>query len=329
MNIAHRPEAKTLFFAIPPLLTYLFSSFILEFGGLGFGNIRYALPAMESQSVISTTILSINDARVVWLSSVLLFITVACAVIAISLLTLYKTLDRKGFSNFVVVGIALGIGGLMQLAFSIRPDSNLRLIFQLTYDSICAANRFTETETAAIAALVSIVNMLAVIVPPFLMLACCSQTILPDAKVTDPRHFLFSRMNKLKLLIHFGSAMLVAGSLHMLLWLRFPIAFVADAELHKAIGTWALSLTLYCGMTYSLMLAGLYVPCSMKLIHNTEILLKQRMPELSDSDIMEWKNKHGFSTSPLQQIPQIIAALAPTLAGPIGSAVAGFSLTLS
>lgn len=303
--------------------------FILESGGLGFADARYALQGPARLPDVSLALLTVNQARIAWLSSANLFTAAACIVLAVSILLMRTSLTRRGFFGFMLTGTGLGMAGLLHLSIADTSNSDLALIFHLTFDSIQATQHFSEADLSAIARLVSLINALAVIVPGFLMLAGCSLVLIPSAsKLPDPRHFLQVRMSKLKSIMQLGSAMLVTGSLHLLLWSRLPIAFTDDIALQEAIGAWALSITQYCGITYSLMLTVLYIPCVLVLIERTETLLKQSMPALSEPEISDWLDKHGFSTEPLRHFPQIIAVLAPSLAGPISSSLLGLNLSL-
>jgi hypothetical protein len=319
-------ETAALGFAIAPLLVYVLATAILEVGGLGFAASVDAVKAAGGPKTggLATALLAANHARVVWLTSVLVFCTVALTVLVASVLLIHASLSRAGFRIFMLVAAGLSIVGLVQFWASTATDSNLALIFHFTYDSLRATGRFVDGELSSILLLVTLVNVLAAVVPFFVIVSGCSLvTLQPARHVADIRHYLFRRMADLKTIVNLGSAMLVAGALHLLLWLRWPIAFTEQGEIQAAVGEWALSVTLYCGTAYSLMIAALYVPCSIALTKNADLALQRAMPELSEPDRVKWLEQHGFSAAPIRQIPQIIAALAPMFAGPIGAAVSG------
>ncbi|AMK76394.1 MULTISPECIES: Ish1 domain-containing protein [Methylomonas] len=323
MKTPHFSETKALRFALAPLLVYILALATLEFGGLGFKGIVETLhPQTNTFTELSPTLLIMNHARVTWLCAVLIFASLAIAVMSASVLIMRSALSSQGFISFLLAGTGLSVIGLAQLWASTTPDSNLGLIFRITQAGLRNSANFTDTDLASITTLVTLVNVLAAIAPIFVMLAGCSLLTIPtNSETTDPRRFLRRRMTQLKALTDLGSALLVAGALHMLVWLRWPIAFTEDAAMQKAFGEWALSVTLYCGTTYSLMIAAFYIPCSWALSKNAETSLQRALPDWSESELADWLDKYGFSSAPIRQLPQIIAALAPMLAGPIGSAI--------
>ncbi|OQW74003.1 MAG: hypothetical protein BVN35_10870 [Proteobacteria bacterium ST_bin11] len=324
-------ETKSLRFALPPLLVYTLALAILEFGGLGFTGIGESLNQQANTSTeLSPALLGINHARVTWLSAVLIFAVFAIAVVAASVLIMRSILSASGFLSFLLAGTALSVTGLVQLWASTMPDSNLGLIFRLTHISLHNSARFSESDLDAITLLVTLVNVLAAIAPIFVMLAGCSLLSLPDSTGSnDPKRLLRRRMTQLKTLTDLGSALLVAGSLHMLVWLRWPLAFTAEPAMQKALGEWALSVTLYCGTAYSLMIAAFYIPCCWALSKAAEAWLQQTQPEWSESELADWLDQYGFSGAPIRQLPQIIATLAPVLAGPIGLAISSLGTKVS
>lgn len=325
MNNPCRFEMMALRFAVAPLLVYLLAIFILEFGGLGFTDTAaFVESSVKFSTQLSPSLLAINHARMSWLLAVLMFWAVVLTVLVVCISTMRATLSSTGFRLFLLCGAAMSVGGVIQLWISAESGSSLGLIFRFTYASIQASQQFNAADLTAIKLLVSSVNILAAVAPGFVMLAGCSLLAIPaDRDCADPRHFLRRRMADLKTVTDLGSALLVAGSLHMLLWLRWPIVFSADPVMRQAIGEWALSVTLYCGTAYSLMIALFYMPCAFALTKNAEIMLQRALPDMTEPDVADWLEQYGFSKSVVRHLPQIIAALAPMLAGPIGSALTG------
>lgn len=324
MNVARLSEMKMLYFALPPLLVYILALAILEFGGLGFPEANPFPSLLIDASGSASASLGMNHARVNWMSSVLMFGALACAVLAASLVIMHGALSKREFRIFLMVGAGLAVGGIIQLLISSRPGSSVGLIFRITHSVMQASGRFDDDDLKSIKDLVGLVNILAATVPAFVILAGCSLLAMPSNRlVADPRPFLRRRMSQLKTITDLGSALLVTGALHLLLWLRWPIVFTHDVTLQKAIGEWALSMTLYCGTAYSLMIAAFFIPCSWALARNAERLLRQALPECSETELHDWLDKYGFSVAPIRQLPQVIATLAPMLAGPIGSAITG------
>lgn len=323
MMIPDYSEIKALRFALPPLLVYVLALSILEFGGLGFTELGETVhqPTITAAE-LTPTLLNLNHARVTWLSAVLIFAVLAFTVMVTGILIMRSVLSASGFLSFLLVGAVLSASGLLQLWLSTMPNSNLGLIFRLTHISLHNSARFSEADLTAVTLLVTLVNVLAAIAPIFVMLAGCSLLNIPKYdESSDAKRALRRRMTQLKTLTDLGSALLVAGSLHMLVWLRWPIAVNADPAMQKALGEWALSVTLYCGTAYSLMIAAFYIPCSWALSKAAEAWLQQTQPEWSESELADWLDKYGFSGTPIRQLPQIVATLAPMLAGPIGSAI--------
>jgi hypothetical protein len=319
-------EGVCLIFAAIPLSVYVLASVIFELGGFGLTGLGQKMAAAlgSSQDITAVSMFAESRARLLWMATILLYYLLAAAVIALAFFSLRRSLSPRGFKFVSVIGGVLALITLGQLVYSVWNETALGAIYRFTFESLQNSHRFLASELARVKAMVTIVNVIAAIVPFAIMLAGCS-TLAPLAG-TDPsnqlRH-IEGQMRRLKMVVNIGSAMLVAGVLHMLAWLRWPIVFLGDPDLANQINDWSLALTIYWGAVFSLMIVTLYTLCSLVLIGRVETALGQVSSKLTYCDVQEWLEKHGFSSAPVRQIPQILAVLAPLLAGPVGSALTG------
>jgi hypothetical protein len=139
---------------------------------------------------------------------------------------------------------------------------------------------------------------------------------------------LETQMRKFKIIISSGSILMVAGILHMITWLRWPAALVADEWISLNVVSFSESLGLYWGATFSLMIAVFYLPAAVNIQQRCELIIAEQPELLCGMEPQDWLKKHGLLVSPLQQIPQIAVILAPLLAGPIGSVMTDLSGSL-
>jgi hypothetical protein len=115
------------------------------------------------------------------------------------------------------------------------------------------------------------------------------------------------------------SAILVSGILHMGAWLRWPAALVADKAGQEAVLGAALAITLFWGVTFTLMLVATYLPAALLLARRAEALLLDRSPAATEPEPDQWLKDHGLFLSLQDHFPQFGLILAPLLASPLSS----------
>lgn len=326
--IPNGPECRSLLFGLPALIVYLGALTILEYAGFGLIPSDSATPFATAQFIgnTATAPLTVSNARVSWLSAVMVFSAASSALAFLSALTIKRFLSSRGFRGFMLLSAALAIVSILGLLRISQATNPLSLFYYFTDSALGRSSLITEHARKSAEYIIVLVNVLASIIPGMAMLAACA--IVSQRTYATPHEelrVLRERMASLKSLLSVGSGVLVAGALHTLMWLRWPVALLSDNAAKQAVGDWALSVTLYMGSAYSLMIVSLYVPCATSLIKQAEAALTRASPaDKVETDISAWLAKNGFSSSPIHQIPQIVASLAPMLAGPLGSAIVGF-----
>jgi len=319
-------EIYYLAFAALPISIYALAMVILEQGDFGSMALvsKLAAIAHAAKDHSALELFLEGRLRVLWLSSVLLYYILAIAVIVNSTLVLQRSLTPKGFKQALGLWAALSCVGLGHLAYAAGNGTALGAIFRFTFESLQNSHFFKPLELAHIRNMVYIVNILSAIAPFAIALAAAAS--LTPMVAFDPRQYLqrlADRSHQLKTVVNLGAALLVAGVLHMQAWLRWPIVFVDDAKLASAMNDWSLALTTFIGSVFSLMIACIYICCSKVLAKRAVANLRQLPGDALDSAPEEWLEKHGFSSEPIPQIPQILAIFAPLLAGPVGAALTG------
>jgi hypothetical protein len=126
-------------------------------------------------------------------------------------------------------------------------------------------------------------------------------------------------MKRLKDVLTAASAILVSGILHMGAWLRWPAALVADKAGQEAVLGTALAITLFWGVTFTLMLVATYLPAALVLAKQAEALLLDGPSETADPEPEQWLKDHGLFLSLQDHFPQFGLILAPLLASPLSS----------
>lgn len=310
-----------------PVSIYVLAIVILEQGAFGALALESKLAVIAHATKVNSALELFAEARlrVLWLTSVLLYFILAIAVIVTSVRVLQSSLTPKGFKLALVLWTGLSCAGLGHLAYASSNDTALGAIFRFTFESLQNSHFFKPLELAHIRVMVYIVNVLAAIAP-FAIALAASACLAPMA-AADPRLYLqrlADRSRQLKTVVNLGSALLAAGVLHMQAWLRWPIVFVDDAKLAYAMNDWSLALTIFIGTIFSLMIACVYICCAKVLAKRAVANLQQLPADAFDSSLEDWLEKHGFSSEPMRQIPQILAILAPILAGPVGAALTEF-----
>ena len=196
-----------------------------------------------------------------------------------------------------------------------------RAVFSFSYDNLRQAGpqRISPDLLRYAMIVVSIVNVQAMVVPVVALLAACSTLAPPITGARPTPDFYAMQMKRLKEVLGASSAMLVAGVLHMGAWLRWPAALIADKAAHEAVLGAALAITLFWGVTFTLMLVSTYLPAALILAKRAQALLQEGSSQQSIPEPEEWLKNHGLFLSLQDHFPQFGLMLAPLLASPLSS----------
>ena len=102
-------------------------------------------------------------------------------------------------------------------------------------------------------------------------------------------------------------------------WLRWPAALIADKDAHEAVLGTALAITLFWGVTFTLMLVSTYLPAALLLAKRAQALLQESPSNQSEPEPAQWLKDHGLFLSLQDHFPQFGRMLAPLLASPLSS----------
>jgi hypothetical protein len=123
----------------------------------------------------------------------------------------------------------------------------------------------------------------------------------------------------LKTIVGFGSALLVAGVLHMVAWLRWPASLFQQTPLAQDIAAFSEAMGLYWGATFSLVIAAFYIPAAAHLHRRAEAVFRENKELSKGTDLEEWLRGHELAMVSSHQFPPMLAVFAPLLAEPLGS----------
>ena len=127
-----------------------------------------------------------------------------------------------------------------------------------------------------------------------------------------------NQMRQLKMFIGIVSTLLVSGVLHMIVWLHWPTFLIVDNQLAQQVEEFSEAMSLFWGAAFSLLIAAFYIPAAWSLSKRAKMVIAEQIGD--DMEVQDCLlQKHRISLAPLQQVPQMIAMLAPLLAGPVGS----------
>lgn len=198
-------------------------------------------------------------------------------------------------------------------------ESPLASIFSFTFDSLSSSKLFTTNELFIIHTTLDVVNFIAFVVVPFVIMAgCCSMRQIPMTTLIGPEYILY-QSGQLKKLVTGASAIMVIGIIHMQLWLNWPLTFIEKSQETALLESINLAVCQYWGVTYTLSIAALYLPTANYLSDQAKITIENGKDEKLKQDPSKWLIENKMILSPAAQLPQIIAVIAPMLVGSFGS----------
>lgn len=313
-------ESKSLLLLLPPISVLVLAGIVFELVAFDLYQLRLKIPPFfpDSAAMNTALILRESQARYVWCAGLLLNVMADLAVITICIRILLRPMSRRGRQLYTGLCALFCLGSLGNLAASMGSDSAFSAIFYFTYDNLEASGRFEQVHLGAIRWSLVSLNAMSAVAPIIAMFAACRTMVSRAATAEDGLHRMAEQMRRMKELLNLGSALLVLGIVHMNAWLRWPAALVADPGIASDINGLSLSVSLFWGAAFTLMIIAFYLPAALLLRQRASALLAETG---SPDSVMTWLKDHGLSLSPAEQMPQLAAMLAPLLAGPVGSAL--------
>jgi len=239
----------------------------------------------------SRLVLTEIKARYIWLSTVVLNIVISLYVGFTCGLIIYRAHARRRLLIVCGIGLMLCLAGLTLLATQNEHHVLYRAVYGFTYLTLTQSGIIDGHLLQFARGIVSLINILAAVVPVFAVLAVCSILAPPSKPQQVDPNFLATQMRQLNEVLYGGSAILVSGILHMIFW----------------------------GTTFTLMLIVTYLPAAIHLEKRAHDLLTSDAYAKRIPDPDAWLKEHGLRLSLEEHILQFGVLLAPVLAGPLGS----------
>ena len=275
----------------------------------------------SKESLDPTHFLVEVESRYIWLTTVVVALVAGLYALIVCGMIIYQSHSKPRLLVITAVGVVFASIGLAFIWALDDTHALYRAIFSFSYDNLRQAgpNRISEHLLHYAKTVVSIVNVQAMVVPVVALLAACSTLAPPRVGNRPDPEFYAVQMRHLKEVLTAVSAILVAGVLHMGAWLRWPAALIADKDAHEAVLGTALAITLFWGVTFTLMLVSTYLPAALMLAKRAQALLQESSPQESAPKPEEWLKEHGLFLSLQDHFPQFGLMLAPLLASPLSS----------
>ncbi|MBX3236124.1 MAG: hypothetical protein KF814_08220 [Nitrospiraceae bacterium] len=279
------------------------------------GQVKKAPPRPSPQTIMLTEI----KARYIWLSTVLLNIIVPLCVSVLCALIIIRAHPARRLRIVLVTGVALCGSGMLLLAIQDETHVLYRAVFGFTYLTLQGSGMIDPGLLLFAKAVVSFINVLAAITPVVAVLAACSIVAPPLRQdMVDP-DYLAGQMRQLNEVLYSGSSLLVVGILHMGAWLRWPAALIPDKGPQEAVLGAGLSITMFWGATFTLMLVVTYLPGAIYLARRADTLLRTPAFASKIVDRQKWLKDNGLRLTLEEHLIQFGVMLAPLMAGPLGS----------
>ena len=318
----HKPH-RELLYLVPPLLVFLFASFLFELSVIdpAVSIIEKLAPLVKDKATPDLPhLLTELKARYMWLASALLNIVIPVMSMIIAILTIKLYLRRWPLAWTIIIGTILCIGNISYMLYGAQVKNAMyELIFGFTYKMLTRSEMFSNVFLLHVYIIILIINILASVTPIILLLAVCATLRLPTVPCKLHPDYLAKRMRRLKEIINVGSAVLVFGILHMSMWLNWTASLVNDPVLSSKIAGVAWSISAYWGVAFTLVLAATYVPSTVYLQNQTVKQITRGKTAMAPKEAEQWLNEHGFSFTLSNQLTQCISIMAPILAAPISS----------
>lgn len=295
-------DYRFLLLIIPPVFILLLATGLFEFSSnITVDNfhsltnwLMHPTAKPSEQAFNATHFLVEVKSRYIWLTTVVLALVAGLYAFILCAMIIYQCHPRPRLLVVTAVGLVFALGGVALIWALDETHTLYRAIFGFSYDNLRQAGpqRIGEHLLRYVMVVVSIVNVQALIVPVVALLAACS-TLAPPLSGLPPDP--------------------------MGAWLRWPAALVADRASQEAVLGTAMAITLFWGVTFTLMLVATYLPAALVLARRAEALLLGRPSEVAKPEPEQWLKDHGLFLSLQDHFPQFSLILAPLLASPLSS----------
>lgn len=329
-GVLSKETLHALRFMIAPFFTLILGKLLFELLAFEFpalhGDLLDSIAALK-QNPQQAILFSEFRARLLWLTSVIVYLIIYAGFFVLIWQTMRRTLNNKGlwlYWSISAFSVLVEIGYLQGIADA--SSSPLRAIFEFTFNTLTVSGIYSSSELTAIAAVLDIINLFAFVIAPLTIMTGCS--IMQES--VDPEipelHALRLRSRHLKDLLTGASAIMVTGIIFMKVWLGWPLSFVTDTALQGHLEEITASIAQYWGITYTLTIVALYLPPAITLSNQARAVIITGDDAELKKNPEKWLSENKLLPSPTAQLPQLIATIAPML---VGSFASGIGRTLS
>ena len=313
-------------FIIAPFAIFLTGKILFELLAFKFPELNHPLIEHFSKTnlISESTSLLEAKARLLWATSVVMYFFV-CTVFAVFIShILHHKLTRKDLILFVSIALVFSMAELAYLSLKEDPTTSpLVTIFLFTFDSLKASGQYTEYQLGLLYSLLLIINLLAIFITPFGIMTACCIMYKQEANADNNLKNIIRQSKQIRELLAVGSAVMVIGIAHMQLWLNWPLSFLADDTARQQIEAITLVVSQYWGVIYTLTMAAIYFPTTFSLSEQARSIIQISGDEEAKKNPDLWLGKHKILLSPMSQLPQLAAVLAPMIIGSFGSTLGG------
>lgn len=320
-GIISKDTLYSLRFLIAPFGVLLLGKILFELLAFKFPelNLHLIAPFSENKEFTATISFQETKARLLWVTSVVMYLFICAVFGAFIWNMLRQSLTRPTLFLFISVALFFSITDIIYLSLIDSSKSPLVTIFRFTFDSLYASGEYSENELNIIYLTLLLINLLAILVAPFgILTGCCIMNKYQTAPNTTLDNLL-NQSKQIKGLLAGGSAVMVVGIAHMQLWLNWPLSFVLDDSVRQQIEAITLAVSQYWGVIYTLTMAALYLPAAFSLTERARRIIKVEKNENTIINSELWLKENNMLLSLNAQLPQLVAVLAPMLLGSFGS----------
>ncbi len=183
-----------------------------------------------------------SSAMIKWGAIILFYFFISITSLILCFRNMKRCLTQFSLLIFLVVSLLVFCIWLAYLIHSLNQQGTISMIFKLTFDTLSVSGQYTEIELGYITGILNLINILSVLTPVFLIVACCC-TVIPCRNTNiESAQRCVRQMRDLKELINLGSAMLVVGAMHIHIWLNLSAALSTTDILIDAINDMSLSI---------------------------------------------------------------------------------------
>jgi hypothetical protein len=315
-------ERRHLWWAVPPLAVLLVANLLFELAGGGYARVAEQLLATTAAGGDIARDAVGAAAAISWATLVLVYLCVSAGATIGSWRILNERVEGRARRPFVLFAVGATLLGLMNLVAVNLTQSPLLAVFAVTFDALSASPAIGSLQVAVIGAVVALINVMSVFVPALLLAAAAASACRLSPAGTRRR----SRAVPCRSATSWAWPPLSwsPGVLHMGAWTHWAgatLAAAADVSLDQI----AVTVTLFWGTTFTLMIASFYLPVAVRLGELAEAIMEDAGIAIADRP--KWLGDRGLSFSLSDQLPKIAAMAAPLLAGPLSAAIGAFADT--